>query len=604
MHIVDLVTSAQQRNLEALETLFTQFHNMAFGYAYSLLGDVHAAEDAIQESAIDVYRNIHRLRIPQAFPGWYRKIIYRHTVINKRHPPLKWVQVETLDQYRTNQTSPDTEYERNELREIIKNYIDNLTQARREVIILFYFGGYQMTEIADFLAIPLNTVKTRLYQARKDLKQRMETAITEYLNTNLTKNVPYKKIIQGVPGIYQKTETRQIYEDVPLCSCIRATLNAIHDDWGQNHVTINGNKWHYNRAYVRLMGATGLAFRFTWKKTWDISIVSSYLIGREVDTVFKRAWDTVGYTYELLRTKYSGKEKKLTAKEKRDLYLRAKKTITDNIDNGRPLIAHGVIGPPEECLITGYDKNGEVVTGWNIFQNGERTAPEWYADTDRDGIMELNTDLEVDYEPSGYFRKHNWFKDTWSIMHITGKKDKPGNREMYLDALNWAVEIILKDTLYIREYENGIAAYKAFADSLKNLKTGPDNLDELRSKYMVFISAVAMIIDNRTSAWLFLGEMMKEFPEATKPLTAATEMYLKEIETIWEIWNLTGIRQETFSAWPSVSRTHNVEKALKLFSDKDIRARCAAIIRGAIEYETKAAEYLREAARTVLRIGC
>ena len=35
-------------------------------------------------------------------------------------------------------------------------------------------------------------------------------------------------------------------------------------------------------------------------------------------------------------------------------------------DRGRPVIAHGVIGPPEECIIAGYDEGGDVSVGWNF----------------------------------------------------------------------------------------------------------------------------------------------------------------------------------------------------------------------------------------------
>ena len=43
--------------------------------------------------------------------------------------------------------------------------------------------------------------------------------------------------------------------------------------------------------------------------------------------------------------------------------------IKAKIDSGFPCIALGIIGPPEACIITGYRNNGDVLLGWNFFQD-------------------------------------------------------------------------------------------------------------------------------------------------------------------------------------------------------------------------------------------
>ena len=42
--------------------------------------------------------------------------------------------------------------------------------------------------------------------------------------------------------------------------------------------------------------------------------------------------------------------------------------IIESIDGGHPVIGFGVVGPPEACIITGYDDGGEVLIGWSLFQ--------------------------------------------------------------------------------------------------------------------------------------------------------------------------------------------------------------------------------------------
>ena len=51
---------------------------MSYGYAYSLLRDAHLAEDAAQEAFVDAYRHLDDLRTPAAFPGWFRRVVFKH----------------------------------------------------------------------------------------------------------------------------------------------------------------------------------------------------------------------------------------------------------------------------------------------------------------------------------------------------------------------------------------------------------------------------------------------------------------------------------------------------------------------------------------------
>lgn len=596
MDLVKLVQSAQRNDAAAFEVLFDRFNVMALGYAYSLLGDAEAAEDVVQESAIDVFCNIHKLRIPQSFPSWFKRIIQYNSSAHWRHPPLKWVRLDDMDQICAIDTPPEDQLEKKELRESVRKFIDCLSRPVREVTILFYLKEYSLAEIAEFLCIPQNTVKTRLYSARKHLKHSMEYAMTDYLNERIPKDIQYAHLIQNVPALNRDSPGQRLWEDVPLCSCLRSTLDTIGDQWGIGHEIMNGKDWEYSRSYTYLMGTTGLAFRFTWSKKWDIEIVSSYTIGETAETVFNRAYNAIGYSYTILRTKYPEREKTLTGKEKDELHLEALALIKKSIDAGVPVIAHGVIGPPEECLITGYEENGEVLTGWNMFQKADFSHPSWYGAIG-DGQMEKITDIEVSYTPSGYFRKHNWFNNTWSVMYITGKKQRPDQKIQFMDTLSWALKVIRSETSFWEKFDNGIRAYESFAESLEKLKSSDSDSNRLRSRYIVFISAVAMIIENRTYARLFLKEIGNAIPCIAGKMEQMRSLYERELEKIWCIWNLLEIRKEDFSAWPSVNRRHDEHRSIERFSDREVRLQCARIIRDSAEYEKKVAEILEEVCR-------
>jgi DNA-directed RNA polymerase specialized sigma24 family protein len=51
---------------------------MAVGYAYSQLRDIHLAEDVAQEAFVGAYLGLSRLQDPEAFPGWFRRVVHTH----------------------------------------------------------------------------------------------------------------------------------------------------------------------------------------------------------------------------------------------------------------------------------------------------------------------------------------------------------------------------------------------------------------------------------------------------------------------------------------------------------------------------------------------
>ncbi len=74
----DDVVRAQGGDTAAFDALVRRFRDMAVGYAYSILRDFHAAEDAAQEAFIQAYYDLETLREPGAFPAWFRRVVFKH----------------------------------------------------------------------------------------------------------------------------------------------------------------------------------------------------------------------------------------------------------------------------------------------------------------------------------------------------------------------------------------------------------------------------------------------------------------------------------------------------------------------------------------------
>ena len=168
MDISELVASAVAGDVDAFTTLVQRYQSMAFGYAFSILGDFHLAEDATQEAFIAAYRNLPNLQNRERFGGWMRGIVrYEclHLLRSRRgrHPdrPAAW---HSRPNYRSG-------------RGIRTGSLDGAWRSQSTSGIRAYcqcpvlHPGSLATRCCRFLNLSVNTVNNRLRTARKHLRE-------------------------------------------------------------------------------------------------------------------------------------------------------------------------------------------------------------------------------------------------------------------------------------------------------------------------------------------------------------------------------------------------------------------------------------------------
>ena len=166
----------------AFGELVRRYQDAAFGYAYALLGDREAAQDAAQEAFLAAYRSLGQLREASAFPGWLRRIVRTYCLRTARSSvdslPLSEAEgVAASD-------DPSLAAEAGELREALVGLIRSLPPREREATVLFYVADRPQEEIALFLGVPVNTVKKRLQAARTRMHGRMDGMVRETLRAH------------------------------------------------------------------------------------------------------------------------------------------------------------------------------------------------------------------------------------------------------------------------------------------------------------------------------------------------------------------------------------------------------------------------------------
>ena len=171
--LTTLVERSRVGDLGAYGALVRRFQDMAVGYAQALTHDFHLAEDAAQEAFVRAYLDLGKLREPAAFPGWFRRIVFKQCDRITRRKGLPVVSLETVDEIGADTRTPDALIEEREIEDQVAVAVGSLPEHQRLVVNLFYISAFSHREIADFLGLSVQMVKNRLHAARKRLRQEL-----------------------------------------------------------------------------------------------------------------------------------------------------------------------------------------------------------------------------------------------------------------------------------------------------------------------------------------------------------------------------------------------------------------------------------------------
>ena len=182
--------------------IYQTYEKPMFNYIFRMVQDRTDAEDLTQEVFIKVYNQLSTLRGESSISTWmyrlatnlcldhFRKKSYQQ---DKKTDPLSISVLSdshtsgALQSYEDQEVPPADEVViKAEMHACIHNYIDQLPEDYRAVIILSELQDLGHQEIAEILDCSLETVKIRLHRARKRLKETLEAHCTFYYNTDNT----------------------------------------------------------------------------------------------------------------------------------------------------------------------------------------------------------------------------------------------------------------------------------------------------------------------------------------------------------------------------------------------------------------------------------
>jgi RNA polymerase sigma-70 factor (ECF subfamily) len=179
------------------QQIFNEYQPRILQYLTRLIGK-YEAEDLTQEVFIKVESGLKNFRGESKLSTWIYRIATNTAIDRMRNPSFKHKvnevtafestleydsEIEDKDQFSGEKNeSAEQQYVRKEMNSCIRNFIENLPEDYRSVVILSELEGLKNKEIAEILHISLDTVKIRLHRARAQLRKKLESNCRLYKN--------------------------------------------------------------------------------------------------------------------------------------------------------------------------------------------------------------------------------------------------------------------------------------------------------------------------------------------------------------------------------------------------------------------------------------
>ena len=155
------------------EARITESSTLAFRVAYSVMRNREDAEEVAQEAFANAYRNFSKLRDLSRFRAWLVRITWRLAIDKQRSLKRRTVREQIHVEASERPACFDSTVSQ-ELAQQVWRAIDGLPEKLRSVTILAGIEEYNMREVAELLALPEGTVKTRLHEARQRLRKELQ----------------------------------------------------------------------------------------------------------------------------------------------------------------------------------------------------------------------------------------------------------------------------------------------------------------------------------------------------------------------------------------------------------------------------------------------
>jgi RNA polymerase sigma-70 factor, ECF subfamily len=168
----DLLVRVADRDREAFDLLYSRYVRSIFGLAMRRLRDRHRAEDAVQETFAAVWRSAASYRPERGPAAPWLYAVARNAIVDRLRARTE--PASEVPEMVSSEAGPADRAEASFVSWRVHRALEELPEKEREVIELAYWSEMSQSEVADYLNIPLGTVKTRTRSGLSRLAELLE----------------------------------------------------------------------------------------------------------------------------------------------------------------------------------------------------------------------------------------------------------------------------------------------------------------------------------------------------------------------------------------------------------------------------------------------
>jgi RNA polymerase sigma factor (sigma-70 family) len=176
-HHDELVERCKRGEAAGYKELYQRYAKAMFNTCLRIVNNITEAEDVLQESFTEAFRNLHGFEYRTSFGGWLKQICINRSINQLKKRKLNWVDIDATDSYeRTDEALADE----NEIElkvESVKRSIMALPDGYRTILTLYLLEGYDHEEIAEILNVAQSTTRTQYMRAKQKLLQLLKESI-------------------------------------------------------------------------------------------------------------------------------------------------------------------------------------------------------------------------------------------------------------------------------------------------------------------------------------------------------------------------------------------------------------------------------------------
>ena len=150
--------------------LVRRYQDVLYKHAYRMVGTADDAADIVQKTLVSGFQKLGRCRDPERVGGWLFRIAANLSKDFLKSPRRDDLSLEGASATVVDRSAPDTDLEREELKENVQGALDRLSPEQREAFVLKHLEGRSYDEMATLLGASKSALKMRVLRAREELQ--------------------------------------------------------------------------------------------------------------------------------------------------------------------------------------------------------------------------------------------------------------------------------------------------------------------------------------------------------------------------------------------------------------------------------------------------